>query len=157
MEQRYKTYLSHSDWLSLKNTETPEPLANTYSDVFGGFLESTEWSYWCTFTTGWELTLPSARRMANKIFTKFCGAMGQGDLFQIENPAMFWAAEPFDCRNGFHIHALMRTGADAKQIYTWSKKKYGRAQVIKYQKGKGAASYCGKYITKRLSDYDYWM
>jgi hypothetical protein len=157
MEQRYKTYLSHSEWLNLKNEQTPEPLANCYSDVFGGFLDKTEWCYWCTFTTKWELTLPSARRMAEKIYIKFCSRVGQGDLFQCDNPAMFWAAEPFDLRNGFHIHALIRTGAEPKQIYTWAKQKYGRAQVLKYEKGKGAHTYCGKYITKRLSDYDYWM
>lgn len=155
MKQRYKTILSHRDWLDLKNQQAPEPLANCYSDVFGGFLEQVEWNYWCTFTTKWELTLPSARRMAEKIYHKWCSVLPQGDLFQVENPAMFWACEPFDLRNGYHIHALMRTGADAKQIYTWAKKKYGRALVLKYEKGKGAHTYCGKYITKRLSDYDY--
>lgn len=155
--QRYKIPIAHEDFARLKKQTTPESLANSYSDVFGGFLEQTEWTYWCTFTTKWELTLPSARRMASKIYTKFCGAIGQGDLFQLENPAMFWAAEPFDLRNGYHIHALIRTGADAKQIYEWCKEKYGRAQVIKFQPNKGATSYCGKYITKRLSDYDYWM
>jgi hypothetical protein len=147
--QRCKIILPHDEWVN-KFTKKPDP-----KNIVAEYLDAVDWSHWCTFTTKWELTLPSARRMALKIKEKFCSPLS--DMFQIDNPAMFWAAEPFDIKNGYHIHALIRTGASKKELREWSKKKYGRSMILDYQKGKGAASYCAKYITKKLSDYDYWL
>ncbi len=119
---------------------------------WANFLDEYDWTHWCTFTTKWELTIPAARRMADKIGNEFCGK--KLGIFQVEKPLFFWAAEPFDTRNGYHIHALIRTGAEKEDIYQWTNKRYGRSLVLNYEKGKGASGYCAKYITKKLSDYD---
>jgi hypothetical protein len=88
--------------------------------------------------------------------------------------AMFWAAEPFDARDGHHTHALLRVTksfpvsvkllADAYQVAAGNKSKrnkskaqgWHRLDIQTYNKKLGAGHYCGKYITKRLSDYDIW-
>jgi hypothetical protein len=67
---------------------------------------------------------------------------------------MFWAAEPFDVRDGNHIHALIHTDSSKETLRKWMKERYGRTQVLDYDPTKGAHSYCAKYITKDLSDYD---
>jgi hypothetical protein len=83
---------------------------------------------------------------------------------------MFWAAEPFDTREGQHTHALVKIVphlpistkmfCDIYQVAAGNvdirKDQWHRVQVQKYNKRLGASHYCGKYITKTLSDYDFW-
>lgn len=117
---------------------------------YSNYLDSIEWTHWCTFTTRYDLSMKSARRMSETIFNHLGN---KNDLFaRIDK--MFWVAEPFDVKDGFHIHALVQTNLDSKEIYEWTKKRYGRSLVLPYEKEKGAHSYVAKYITKSLSDYD---
>lgn len=83
---------------------------------------------------------------------------------------MFWAAEPFDTRIGYHLHGLMRIRNDLAvtlpfkmicEMYQVAagnteieKSKWHRVQLMKYNRKLGASYYCGKYITKELADYD---
>jgi len=62
-------------------------------------------------------------------------------------------------RDGFHFHALIRTDHDPKELKEWYERHWGRAQIIdNHQKRRLAASvYCSKYITKRLTDYDFYF
>lgn len=83
---------------------------------------------------------------------------------------MFWAAEPFDTKNGNHTHALVKIVPHLPisnkmfcEIYQVAagnvdirKDDWHRVQIQKYDKRLGASHYCGKYITKTLSDYDFW-
>src|SRR6478752_9601571 len=67
---------------------------------WGSYLDAKDWQLWTTLTTGRELTLPGARRSINKL---------AGYLKQHHYPAeIFWAAEPFDLKEGFHLHSLIR-------------------------------------------------
>ena len=115
---------------------------------YSKFLDSFEWTHWCTFTTKYELSLKSARRLAESIYDRFPD-QSQPGINQI-----FWAAEPFDVRAGTHIHALIHTYDSKEKLREWANKRYGRAQILDYNKQLGAHSYCAKYITKYLSDYD---
>lgn len=133
------------------NIPSSELLVKTYSTTalntaWTDWLNSKDWTYWCTFTTRYELSLPSARRMATRI-GNYC--------IDTEEQYMFWAAEEFDVRDGMHIHALVKTPADKRRFWQWAYKTYGRAQIQDYDKRIGAGGYVSKYIHKRMTDYDW--
>ena len=109
------------------------------------WLKAQEWSYFATFTTSFPLTLKSARRLILKLADKTCPT--QGDL-------LFWVAERFEVREGYHMHALVKSRIGATEIWSWWKKRYGRAQVLIYDPNVGGAGYVAKYVTKSIADYD---
>jgi len=126
---------------------------------FSVWLNSFDFDTFGTFTTARTLTLPGCRRMAGRFYREFP---------QIE---MFWAAEPFSIRTGYHFHALIKTGEngflfhDRFKDYSrvnmfeyWTNfKQFGRSdfQPIKKEFGENwTAEYITKYISKGLSDYD---
>jgi hypothetical protein len=125
--------------------------------ALGQWLSPIEWNYWATPTTGYTLTQPSARRAMHRLH----------DALDRFSPCeMFWASEPFDTKEGFHTHALIKSALPFKIIVdTWQQvsgntkfergKKWNRIQLDDYNPELGAGYYCGKYITKKLSDYDY--
>lgn len=82
---------------------------------------------------------------------------------------MFWAAEPFDIKEGHHLHAVIRMSdvhSFQKIIGTWQVisgnktmekgDKWNRVQIEQYDKKLGAGHYISKYITKELADYDFY-
>jgi hypothetical protein len=139
---------------------------------YANWLNQNEWTYWATFTTRYELTLPSARRAMERQF----------NLMNKFGPTrMFWAAEPFDAKEGFHTHALLQVKNGIRyediiecwQIASGNRPKIGTARAAArkarmegekptwnrvdlqvYDPLKGAGAYVSKYITKRGSDYD---
>ena len=116
-------------------------------DGFAGFLDVMDFDYFCTFTTRRPINLWSARQIGERV-SKFIG----------KDSDIFWAAEPFDVREGFHIHALMNTPMHPIEIFNWYFPRYGRCQVINNQdpmKKQAASYYLTKYVTKELSDYDF--
>jgi len=123
------------------------------SGEYANFLNTIDWTHWCTFTTRYDLSMKSARRMSEVIFNKF----SKQDIFNQGDQKMFWAAEPFDVKNGYHIHALIQTQLSPEDIYKWTNKRFGRTLILPYEKEKGAHSYCSKYILKKLSDYDIYF
>lgn len=117
------------------------------------FIDTQEWDYYATLTTSYEQTMPSARRLAHRMHDR---------ANRSSETTMFFACEPYDVKDGYHIHALIKTEMDFKSLIecyqvTSAGKKIGKHQRIdlqKYQKGMGGAMYCAKYITKKLSDWD---
>lgn len=138
-------------------------MTTNIQNSFGTYLRAFEWSHWATFTTPYPLSLPSARRLMER----FGNARVSSEITapQIVQ-TMFWAAEPFDCREGFHTHALVKIDEllpfkaviNAYQIATGntdlSKDRWARCQLKKYDPKKHAAFYVSKYISKALADYD---
>lgn len=109
------------------------------------YLQAKTWTMFATFTTRNPITLKSARRLMEKVANR---VLHSGD-------EMFWAAEAFELgREGYHVHALINTRHSANQIEKWYVKRYGRADVRRYDVKRGAAGYCAKYMTKRTFDYD---
>lgn len=141
------------------------PKSDYYNDpkaqAYGKWLGQYDWDYFCTFTTRYQLTLPSARRLMWRFWD-------MKELKTFRSSRLFWAAEPFDTRVGYHTHALLKVpeGMPFKmltEIYqvaagnvSLSKSDWHRVQFKPYNKNLGATYYCGKYITKRLADYDMW-
>lgn len=67
---------------------------------------------------------------------------------------IFWVAEKFELREGYHLHALMRTDVSGTAIWQWWFRRFGRAEVRDFDPKLGAAGYVAKYVTKQLADYD---
>lgn len=111
------------------------------------YLRTIEWSQFATFTTSKPITLRSARRLMDKV----------GARVLREGEKLFWAAEPFQLgvREGsYHVHALLETRQSAKQVEDWYSRKYGRADVRRYDSKLGAVGYVAKYMMKQVHDYD---
>jgi hypothetical protein len=134
-----------------------------YSDAYADFLDKREWNLWATMTTPQELTLPGARRAIQKLHQQ---------LYKNGYPSeIFYVAEPFDTKEGFHLHSLIRfanleqsennAGAFNELISTWkvvSGFKNSRVHAERYKNfhdGGGANFYVGKYMQKSKCDYDF--
>lgn len=124
-------------------------------NALAGFLDCISFDYFCTFTTRKPIGMPTVRRHAEKVIDK----IRNGDLFTGSDYEMsiFWCAEKFDVREGFHWHALLKADIDKYQLWNWYFTKYGRCQIIDNREPDrqlAASYYCSKYVTKELSDYD---
>mgnify|MGYP001810060359 CR=1 FL=1 len=138
---------------------------NDTCNIYAQYLSTFEWTHFCTFTTPYTLTLKSARRLMGKY---------HDDLKKAGKAPFFWAAEPFDCKEGYHTHALLiapeayqfkhlvdlwqtATGVKGKKYIDEKgveRKMHSRVELKRYNPKLGAAHYVGKYITKTGSDYD---
>ena len=146
-----------------------ERIQNEYAEWLGTF----EWDYWCTLTTRYKLTMPSARRAVEGLHK---------ELKKAGECLVFFAIEPYDLKEGYHIHALLKVPKGYKYphiIQVWqhvsgNKRKgekvevpdwetfttktqstWNRTTLENYDKQRGAKGYVGKYINKDRSDYDF--
>lgn len=133
-------------------------LSPKFKNAYGQWLSEYEWSHWGTLTTRYELTLKSARRITDGFYK---------ELARAGETRLFWCAEPFDCKEGFHMHCLIKVPEmltfknviDTYQVMSGNKHiekgaKWNRIELEKFNKGLGACGYVSKYITKELADYD---
>lgn len=121
-----------------------------------------------TGSTRYELTLKSSRRLAERWF----------NAIKKDGWLLFWVAEKFECKDGFHIHGLLSvpkedpytfnqlidhwqlaTGNKALSIkdghkIEWDKEKWNALNLKRYDKKRGAGGYCAKYVFKCNADYD---
>jgi len=120
------------------------------------FLFSSEFDTFATLTTSKPLGIKSARRHA-ETFGKFISAGIDTNLF--------WCAEPFDVREGYHLHALIgdpernefqRKSVNQMYFEYWSNK-YGRCNFLPIRGKFNAEYYVTKYITKTMADYDFYL
>jgi hypothetical protein len=128
------------------------------SEQYGNFLSQFEWTHFATFTTGYTLTLPSARRAMEGFHKDLSKANPNKTYF-------FWAAEHYELKDGYHTHALIcvpELWQFKNVIQLWQKNsggakmgKHQRIDLQKYDSKKGARHYVAKYVTKRLTDYDF--
>lgn len=124
-----------------------------YQNAFSQWLGNYKFTTFGTFTTEQPLHLTGARRMARN----FGHWIRAG-----KDSTMFWAAEPFDAREGYHFHALINTYGKIsnKQMkdYWQNEKRFGIGQFLGIRRALGKENtienYCSKYITKYLADYD---
>lgn len=131
-------------------------LLDPYQKSFSDFLSGYKFKTFGTFTTKLPLSLKGARRLA----VNFARKIGAGD-----SSSMFWAAEPFDAREGYHFHALINTyGRLSNQQMKdhWQDEKgYGIGQFLEIRRALGKEkqieNYCSKYITKYMADYDFYI
>jgi hypothetical protein len=136
------------------------------NESYAEWLGSFEWDYFCTFTTPYNLTLKSARRLMEKFHT---------DLKAGGSSPFFWVAEPFDVKEGYHTHALLKVPECYQFIHLvqlWQVasgcrnmkrenekgekvKVHARVEYRKYNPKLGARHYVGKYMMKSGADYDF--
>jgi hypothetical protein len=146
------------------------------------YLDSLPWDFFITGSTGYTLSLPSARRLAER----YHNMMPAGST-------TFFVSEKFECKDGYHIHELLKINrnyygrfnlnrGDLRQerpeeevsIRTlselWQKATgnhprsrdddqvrwdiWNQIDLRPYMKGVGAHGYCAKYINKKRADYD---
>lgn len=159
----YQHWLKGSTLPEYQWKPKPQKVKNQIN--YANWLESMQWDFYCTFTTNYELTLKSARRIMERLHKKL------EDNYS--NTTLFWVAEPFDCKEGFHTHGLLHfddrsykntsvTGGRSLDFEllrkSWIKVNPSTsncyAKLERFQPSKGASSYVGKYMNKAKSDYD---
>lgn len=131
--------------------------------VWSEYLETIPWNYFATFTTPYEMTLNSARRLMEKYHSAM-NIKGRDDW-------MFWVAEKFKLKDGYHLHALIKTELpwdkdnlwllwQDKSVYKGQKSKradgkiFNRADIRHRDFNKSAGTYLCKYLLKSTTDFD---
>lgn len=133
-------------------------LSQISKSAMAEFLSQKEWTHWVTLTTRSPLSLPSARRA----MVRFVNILKS----RIHFTECFFAAEPFDCKVGYHLHLLINgiTKDNATDMlyeirFAWResiREPEARVSVSIYNPEGNAAGYVAKYIQKWLCDYDYY-
>jgi len=133
---------------------TEDPELRLYQESFSDFLSQFNFKTFATFTTGRPLSLVASRRFA----CRFASKIKAGD-----QSTFFWAAEPFDAREGYHFHGLIDSPISNDEMHHyWSDEaKYGISQFLEIRRALGKTNqienYITKYISKKLSDYDLYV
>lgn len=135
------------------------------ADAWAGWLQDQSWERFCTFTTGYELTLPGARRLMERFHDRISHKVFNDPV------RLFWVAERFETKDGYHTHGLLdynvaeaeQGGWDAMEVMTESyqivsaarkhDKRY-RVSLSRYNASRSAGRYCSKYLLKRYADFD---
>jgi hypothetical protein len=134
---------------SFKNPGNPPPQAITRA--FIAFLTSRSLTHFGTFTTGKPASIKSIRRIAENV-------VNHVDPARVR--FMFWVAEEFYSRGGYHFHVLMSCDdIVAVELGQWYQKRYGRNQIDKAIRPcdqYAVSSYCVKNINKPIADWDIW-
>jgi hypothetical protein len=129
-----------------------------YPKTLSTWLEQFDWNYFVTFTTPYYLSLRSARRLMERFWSR------STKTYPGNNQCLFWVAERFECRQGYHIHGLFLSNAPYKliidnyQIVTGSKKEgeWSLIELRNYCPKLKGEKYCLKDLLKRHSDYDFY-
>jgi hypothetical protein len=145
----------------MKHTSTPSmPLSQRNIIEYGKFLDKSSWTFFCTFSTHYPLSLKSSRSSIQRFHCFLKQNMN------LEN-SIFWIAEPFESRYGYHIHALVKIFAPEPEIYkpklikAWQivtngakNNSYNWTNISPYIPELGANFYLTKYIGRADIDYD---
>lgn len=122
------------------------------------WLDSIDWTAFCTFTTHYRLSKDSARKKMEKMSAYLLDKYSNS--FRI-----FWVAEPHSDKSDFHVHALIKIDASEvsqKELLTeaWRKVSYPSGNVKhniidvqNYEPTRGAQYYVAKHIQKVNIDY----
>jgi len=171
---------------ALTERNHPQKVAQTQQDQYANWLQSQDWDFFCTFTTGYELTMKSSRRLMDR-FKAISERETSAHL------TIFWVCEKYEMKDGFHMHALMKVTPpdngtregelfpetdkqlfkaliDCYQVAAGAKKDkhtgkfdtFHRVQFKRYNPKQAAGKYCTKYVMKeqgkRLdADYDLFI
>jgi hypothetical protein len=135
--------------------------------AYVSYLETLPWTFFLTGSTRYELTLKSTRRLFERWF----------ESFKTEGALLFWVAEKFECKDGYHGHGLIYVPNAPEDLFNrmvdhwqlstgnkaisnhqgkieWDKAKWNALNIKKYDKKRGAGGYCAKYVFKNDADYD---
>lgn len=127
------------------------------------WLNTMDWAYYCTFTTRYSMSVKSAgksmERLHNCLKKKF------------PDTILFWVAEPFDAKDGCHVHALLKVNKNESKAIkstislikkSWQVvsngrggKEYNYSVILDYDKNKGGNHYVSKYMNSKNAEYDF--
>lgn len=146
----------------------------SFQDGMKQWMNDSDWTFFATFTTPYEMTLPSARRLADRTHKSWAKLSGN-------QCRMLWVAEGNELRDGHHLHALVKVPEDFRKDHLYGtliesyqvavgakahtidrntgKVKYtgrGRIDLQRYDKRRNASGYLTKYMLKAhtLLDWD---
>ena len=136
------------------------------------FLKDREFDHFTTFTTSRPTSLHGMR----KCLQRFANIFDAGEPFGIE---LFWCAEPFELQFScdydnsegsnltdrktprYHAHGLIKDSLlynKSNYFHYWVRsRKLGYIDIKPISKDTSAQWYCTKYITKQISDYDFYL
>ncbi len=128
---------------------------------YGDWLNTMEWDFYCTFTTRYSMSMQAAMHSIERLNSFLTEQYGS-------KPTIFWVAEPFDTKYGYHLHALIKVPGKpvANAAYfikkAWqvvSKGKYGKEYnftVVKpYIAKLGGNYYVSKYLHRYNAEYGF--
>ena len=132
------------------------------------FLDQQKWTWFCTFTTAYKMTIKSSRRLMDRFFNSLKRKTPK------ENVRLFWVSEPNNNRMGYHLHGLLYLPEYYTSpsnynsiIYTYQnacggkQKENHRIQLKRYKKGRSASDYCLKMNNtlngRKKIDYDIFI
>jgi hypothetical protein len=168
-----RTDYAHIDGLKLKVEDW------NWNASYAEWVCRQKWDWFLTVTSKHNLSIESARRVAERMVGRIQLA-GSGHRSPDEKDgALLWVAEPHKhSSDGYHLHCLYKkpqprfAGWSNKREFQfllnvcrnavggqpWHNRKgklglWHRIEIQPY-KGKSAAEYCSKYITKDLADWD---
>ncbi len=127
------------------------------------WLNGKEWHFFCTLSTKYSISVEGTRRAMQRLYNFITENYG--------GVRIFWVAEPFDTRYGYHAHAFIyfedtnsRTINELRKftIRAWQivtkgggQKKYNHTHILPYIKNLGAHYYISKYMHRNNSEYDF--
>jgi hypothetical protein len=146
----------------MKYTSTSSlPLSKRLVNEYGNFLGQTNWTFYCTLSTRYPLSVVSAKRYIEATY----------ELLQLKFNLInqiYWVAEPFHSNYGFHIHCLVKFNCNephkhkkelikAWQIVTKGSygKKYNWTSIVPYDANLGAKFYVVKGISRNDVEYGF--
>lgn len=141
--------------------------------VYAEWLQKFEFTHFVTLTTHYTLTIKSARRLVERWHQKL-EKHGY-------TPFIFWVAEKYECKDGYHIHLLLKLGrkiephefkfiCELYQICAGTSKyemvdgkmqreKWSRIDIQKFNPKLKAGWYVTKYVLKensnQMAEYDF--
>jgi hypothetical protein len=118
-------------------------------DGWGQFLARFPWDWYFTLTFR-ELVSP---QQAVRIFRRFARDIEEA----ADMPIGWFRVSEYGTRGGrLHMHGLMLNVAHLSRLWwmdEWNRRA-GYARILPYDASKGAAYYCGKYLTKQGGEWD---
>ena len=122
---------------------------NRRSEAWGQFLSQFPWDWFVTLT--FREPVPSFR--AYRMFRRFTADIERAAGMPI---AWFLVFE-YGARTGrLHVHALMLNVAHLSRLWwldEWNRRA-GYARILPFDRSRGAAFYCAKYLTKGSGEWE---
>ena len=146
----------------MKYTSTSSlPSSESLINEYGKYLGLTDWTFYCTLSTHYSLRVKSAQRYIEKTHEQL------EHNFNLKTQ-MYWVAEPFDSKYGFHIHCLVKFSCkdplEHKKdlIKAWQRvtkgkngKKYNWTNIVPYDPKLGGKFYVVKGIGRNDVEYGF--
>jgi len=136
---------------------SPGGLMRRSRRAFGEWLSTPEWDWFTTHTFKAKYVSP---RQADRAWYSWLNRLRVSAKAKSLTPSLYGASAPFyfrvveyQARGTLHFHALIGGVGDIRRLLfkdMWELN--GFARVEKYEAGKGANFYVGKYLTKADGD-----